>query len=58
MFYAPPCDKDEHGAGLQHHYDRERQREVRNARRGKGLTSPLELYVGQRVFLQDKLRKG
>ena len=58
MFYAPPCDKDEHGAGLQHHYDRERQREVRNARCGKGLTSPLDLYVGQRVFLQDELRKG
>ena len=48
MFYAPPCDKDEHGAGLQRHYNRERQREVRNACCGKGLTSPLELYVGQR----------
>ena len=58
MFYAPPCDKDEHGAGLQCHYDRERQREVRNAHRGKGLTSPLDLYVGQRVFLQDELLKG
>ena len=43
MFYAPPCDKDEHGAGLQHHYDRESQREVRNSHCGKGLTSPLDL---------------
>ena len=22
MFYTLPCDKDEHGAGLQRHYDR------------------------------------
>ena len=58
MFYTPPCNKDEMGAGLQRHYDRERQREVRNVRRGKGLESPLELYVGQRVFLQDEIRRG
>ena len=32
MFYTPPCHKDEMGAGLQRHYDRERQREVRNER--------------------------
>ena len=51
----PPCHKDEMGAGLQWHYDIERQREVRNVRRGKGLESPLELYVGQRVFLQVEL---
>ena len=57
MFYTP-CHKDEHGAGLQRHYDRERQREVRNAKRDKGLESPLELYVGQHVFLQDELRRG
>ena len=25
MFYTPPCNKDEMGAGLQRHYDRERQ---------------------------------
>ena len=47
MFYEPRCDKDEHEAGLQQHYDREHDREVRNAGRGKGLTSPLDLYVGQ-----------
>ena len=58
MFYTPPCHKDEYGAGMQRHYDRERQREVRNAKRGKGLASPLELYVSQHVFLQDELRKG
>ena len=58
MFYTPPCNKDEIGAGLQRHYDRERQREVRNVRRGKGLESPLELYVGQKVFLQDEIRRG
>ena len=58
MFYTPPCHKDEMGAGLQRHYDRERQREVRNARRGKGLESPLDLYVGQRVFLQDEVCRG
>ena len=58
MFYTPPCNKDEHGAGLQRHYDRERQREVRNAKRGKGLESPLKLYVGQHVFLQDELCRG
>ena len=58
MFYEPSCGKDEHGAGLQRHYDRETQQEVRNAQRGKGLTSPMELYVGQTVFLQDEVRKG
>ena len=29
-------------------------REVRNAGRGKDLTSPLELYVDQRVLLQTR----
>ena len=57
MFYTPPCNKDEMAAGLQRHHDRERQRDVRNVRRGKGLESPLELYVGQKVFLQ-KIREG
>ena len=58
MLYSPPCNKDEMAAGLQRHHDRERQREVRNLRRGKGLESPLELYVGQKVFLQDEVRRG
>ena len=58
MLYSPPCNKDEMAAGLQRHHDRERQREVRNLRRGRGLESPLELYVGQKVFLQDEVRRG
>ena len=58
MLYTPPCDKDEMAAGLQRHHDRERNRDVRNARRGKGLESPLELYVGQKVFLQDEVKRG
>ena len=31
---------------------------MRNVRRGKGLESPLELYVGQKVFLQDEICRG
>ena len=58
MIYSPPDAKDELAAGLQRHHDRERQREVRNLRRGRGLESPLELYVGQKVFLQDEIRRG
>ena len=40
IWNCPPCQKDEMGAGLQRHYDRERKREVGNARRGKGLWCP------------------
>ena len=58
MIYSLPCIKDELAAGLQRHHDRERQREVRNLRRGRGLESPLELYVGQKVFLQNETRRG
>ena len=58
MIYSPPDVKDELAAGLQRHHDRERQREVRNLRRGRGLESPLELYVGQRVFLQNETKRG
>ena len=53
MIYSPPDEKDELAAGLQRHHDRERQRDVRNQRRGRGLESPLELYVGQRVFFAE-----
>ena len=58
MIYLPPDEKDELAAGLQRHHDRERQRDVRNRRRGRGLESPLELYVGQRVFLQNETVRG
>ena len=58
MIYSPPDIKDELAAGLQRHHDRERQREVRNLRRGRGLESPLELYVGQKVFLQNETKRG
>ena len=58
MIYSPPDVKDELAAGLQRHHDRERQRDVRNQRRGRGLESPLELYVGQRVFLQNETKRG
>ena len=57
LLYQPRCDKDEHAAGLQHHYDREKSREVWNAKKGN-LSSPLDLYVGQRVFLQDEMLKN
>ena len=58
MVYSPPDVRDELAAGLQRHHDRERQREVRNKRRGRGLESPLDLYVGMRVFLQDEQKRG
>ena len=58
MLPQPRCDKDELGAGYQQHYDREHDHSVRNARIGKSLASPLDLYVGQQVFLQDELKKN
>ena len=53
-----PCGKDEIASGFQHHYDRERERSVRNEIKGKNLTSPLDLQVGKHVVIQDELRKG